>query len=420
MSAFLKSYPAVSDPDVSVDVRCATYGTPYVHQTMVQPQLRRSARNAYVDMGRLHFLKAHGYLPVYSYDSVTYSRAEWKKTVHFIVRTSDGYIAQGETYISNIDVKGMLYNISSPELASTYSRLLNGTAAALNNNARNQYYSAFETLYEGRKTKNMVIGAAHSMAMALGAIKRGKFSKAASVLGLTSTPRGVRKTRKLRDNWLEYRYGWTPLLITVYGEMKRKFDHMRNKEPIRSISSQMSSYDSERVVYNTGVTSCPTTGVSYGGYSFRNILNRSWTCGVRRTAIFRIHNPTLANYTEIGLTNPALLAWEALPLSFVADWFVNVSDVLAQMDAWLGKTYLTGTATSFLEISGVVIPEVIATPGANFQPTVTLPDFNSRVKKVQVKRLIVTSPPSVLPEFSVELSPKRVVDALALLRQRTG
>lgn len=48
---------------------------------------------------------------------------------------------------------------------------------------------------------------------------------------------------------------------------------------------------------------------------------------------------TLGNY---GLTNPAALAWELIPFSFVVDWHINVGDVLASLDNlayFSGATY---------------------------------------------------------------------------------
>lgn len=39
-----------------------------------------------------------------------------------------------------------------------------------------------------------------------------------------------------------------------------------------------------------------------------------------------------ARLAPYGLTNPLLTAWELVPFSFVADWFVNVGDTIASLD----------------------------------------------------------------------------------------
>ena len=40
--------------------------------------------------------------------------------------------------------------------------------------------------------------------------------------------------------------------------------------------------------------------------------------------------------SQIGLTNPALLAWDVLPFSFVVDWFLPLGGYLSSLDSMLG------------------------------------------------------------------------------------
>jgi len=55
-----------------------------------------------------------------------------------------------------------------------------------------------------------------------------------------------------------------------------------------------------------------------------------------RTVFYTVEEPLLALASELGLTNPAQLAWELLPLSFVFDYFFAVSDALGSLDVLLG------------------------------------------------------------------------------------
>jgi hypothetical protein len=41
---------------------------------------------------------------------------------------------------------------------------------------------------------------------------------------------------------------------------------------------------------------------------------------------------------ETGITNPLLVAWDAVPLSFVVDWFLPVNNWLKQLDTYSGFT----------------------------------------------------------------------------------
>lgn len=54
-------------------------------------------------------------------------------------------------------------------------------------------------------------------------------------------------------------------------------------------------------------------------------------------------SPSLSTAQQLGLTNPAQLAWELVPFSFVVDWFIPVGDFFAQLDATLGWSYRGGT-----------------------------------------------------------------------------
>lgn len=51
----------------------------------------------------------------------------------------------------------------------------------------------------------------------------------------------------------------------------------------------------------------------------------------------------LRTASELGLLNPFELAWELLPGSFIADWFIPVGDFLSQLDADLGWQFKGGS-----------------------------------------------------------------------------
>lgn len=47
-------------------------------------------------------------------------------------------------------------------------------------------------------------------------------------------------------------------------------------------------------------------------------------------------NPNKFIASQLGLTNPAHVAWDAVPLSFVADWFLPIGKYLGQFDSQVG------------------------------------------------------------------------------------
>jgi hypothetical protein len=62
---------------------------------------------------------------------------------------------------------------------------------------------------------------------------------------------------------------------------------------------------------------------------------------------------TLKNYLKVlGFDNPAKVAWNALPFSFVVDWFLNTSEILKELDSvksFEGIWVLTDPISSFKE-----------------------------------------------------------------------
>lgn len=49
-----------------------------------------------------------------------------------------------------------------------------------------------------------------------------------------------------------------------------------------------------------------------------------------------VEDPTLFELSRFGLTNPALIVWELIPLSFVVDWFFDIGSYLQNLEASLG------------------------------------------------------------------------------------
>jgi hypothetical protein len=66
----------------------------------------------------------------------------------------------------------------------------------------------------------------------------------------------------------------------------------------------------------------------------------------------RIDNPALATAQAVGLTNPALVAWELVPYSFVIDWFLPIGNWLTAIAPLVGITPQDVFRTVFSEETG--------------------------------------------------------------------
>lgn len=158
---------------------------------------------------------------------------------------------------------------------------------------------------------------------ALGAARKGQFGRAADYLfagtkrnpktGHKDLPGGKPTSKMLADNWLELQYGWLPLLKDVEAGAQMLAHHLNI--PLRQ-------------TYRVGVRKeAVSSRISQVGYNPAHKATAYASKAHRRTIIARIEEagsiPQL-----LGLTNPELVAWELVPYSFVADWFIPIGDWL--------------------------------------------------------------------------------------------
>lgn len=177
------------------------------------------------------------------------------------------------------------------------------------------------TLLEAHKTSSLILDSANRIYKAMSYVRRGRFRDASRVLDL---PIG-----RVHKNWLQYKYGWMPLLMEVKGAAEFLAQRMIER-PTRLTSS--------------------ATRTSQGKLDFTLNNNYGWD-GANRTTIvghyvaFRqvsvklravVDSPHLAATQQLGLTNPLLVAWEVVPYSFVFDWFLQVGNYLQACTALHG------------------------------------------------------------------------------------
>lgn len=365
---------------------------------------------------RFAFYRANGYLPINAYDffkqEISHNRCHTVTTWNQY-GTMVNQIHHDHHFCFLPDGSNSIYDTSFDSARAQ-------AIARANGKVREQSMSVFETFYEGKKTTNMILNSIRTVTSAVRNVKRGRFLQAARDLGLKSVPNKVSRKRTLSGNWLEFRYGWMPLYYTVYGTMEFTYNQMRTSQPIYHVKAR-SSIPKKRFSYgnsNRGVGYGNTSGDCSNCYYRYSTSSSSELEGfVDIGYTFRVTNPTLVASTSLGLTNPLLVAWELVPLSFVADWFVNVSDVLAQLDAWTGRTYLAGyetrkaveTRTTFSKLEQQYAPYAVK----EFTPARTVS------KNIRFKRISLTSPPTLGLQFNIGLNTKRIIDAVSLLRQFT-
>lgn len=272
---------------------------------------------------------------------------------------------------------------------------------------------------EFRQTRNLIASTAVSLVRAYADIRKGRFSKAAKRLGLDETPAALKggraKGMSPHERWLEYRYGWIPLLSDIKGSL----EYLHEKAVAKQFYSVVKSTHEE---YETVVSTLTDDGnVTRAGTSFRVSTRR--TASITRKGIvtyrFRITNPNLAQNHQLGIDNPALVAWELVPFSFVADWFVNVGDVLGQIGAFSGKECVDASVgLQYSELSKKTTTNVATATG---QSTYFVKDWAPATLTAEFreyKRSVLNGFQTTTPSIRVKLGTERMLDAVSLLKQR--
>lgn len=164
---------------------------------------------------------------------------------------------------------------------------------------------------------------------------RGNLVGAAKELRLSAVPKRASVKKSFSNNYLEFHFGWAPLIGDIHSAIDVLQSPVKDCTPKATAKSGMSDW------YNlSNPGKIDSTTQKYESYR-RFRLQRRVTMGARVS----VSNPNLWLANQLGLVNPAVLVYELIPFSFVADWFINVEQFLSQGTDYYGltldKTYTT-------------------------------------------------------------------------------
>ena len=175
-------------------------------------------------------------------------------------------------------------------------------------------------LAEARKTGNMLADAAKTFFKIMLYAKRGNFRRAFYEAGL----RNAKPTRELAENYLKLKYGVAPLMGDIYG-LHSLFTEQVQKAML--LKADASVQDTATVDTN------PTSGWQRTGSANRTVSCRLYA---------RLDDTFSRDVNRVGLANPALIAWEVVPFSFIVDWGIPVANTLEAMTATHGLKFVGG------------------------------------------------------------------------------
>lgn len=304
----------------------------------------------------------------------------------------------------------------------TFSEMVNGddverrARKKVLDKLRDSSVNLAQAFAERRQTAGLIAKSVNRLASAALAIRRGNLKHAARLFSNDGKPSSLWKDipphpKNLANHWLEFQYGWKPLLSDIYGSAELLAKTFNSQRPLIVRSRVSENYVLPFKVLagrgtNNGLAElrCLSSGQNRHSYVIQ----------------FREDEAFLARMASTGITNPLALAWELLPYSFVVDWFIPVGDYLNNLTATNGLTFVRGSSTSVMHwthsASWVTVRR--ADPGIEWGVSADGPHKREYFAKTRTVLSSFPTPP--LPTLEPFLGVTRTLSGIALLTQLFG
>lgn len=210
------------------------------------------------------------------------------------------------------------------------------------------------TIAEGRESLELIAQRGASILKAVKRLKRGDPRGFAYEL---SVPQHHRRNGKystkhwLSGHWLEYWLGVAPTIADV-----EKSIEVLGRDHNRATRVKTAAFESYKTVSGALTPHIWPPYIRAEGKAMEGIYVQ-----------VRVDNPNTYLAAQLGLLNPVAIAWELVPLSFVANWFYDVGSFLNSMDTFYGLSIEDGGRFSKFEYSGSEIADTWNSTGTAFE-----------------------------------------------------
>lgn len=226
-------------------------------------------------------------------------------------------------------------------------KALNSAYQMFQDSAKDSAQNANNVL-EMKGAVSQIVSHVRSLGKSIEAARHLDFPGIGKALGVTlpaGTQKRWRKRAKLpADAWLEYHFGWEPLVkdigssIDILQGTGKSGPHSKTYTHGHSSSSGSRHTNLERNDY------------FHSSFDVGHDLLK-WKMSVRMGSVVTTTNQNLALANQMGFVNPLSVVWEAVPFSFVVDWFGNVGQCLGAMTDSVGFGYENAWTTQHNEKS---------------------------------------------------------------------
>lgn len=216
------------------------------------------------------------------------------------------------------------------------------------NKARSKFLSAVggsselgTTLVEWRSSLEMITARTQALAKGYKHLRRGQLKAFFETFNIRPKARHRRMTwSKPKDAsalWIEYWFGWAPTVSDVYDSIE-VLQNPVNSKHVEAASGREVNVSDDWSTDNTVHT-----------------LDSKGFCIAKFGGTVSVENSNLYQASQLGLVNPALIAWNVAPFSWFVDWFVNVDEFLGGFSDTLGLEFKDLYLTRFGRLESHVV-----------------------------------------------------------------
>jgi hypothetical protein len=266
-------------------------------------------------------------------------------------------------------------------------------------------FNAAQAFAERGQTTRMLTKSIARAVAVISALRKGNISGANALISQRVKDfRPPRKRKKIikapthdefSSLWLEYQYGWKPFLQDIYGAAELLAATVVANPPVRATGK------SKLILRDAGLHTTSGLGLDWQWES---------ETSVKVSIDFVMENDAIRALQQTGISNPALLAWELLPYSFVVDWFLPVGQFLENLAAPAGLRFGSGfrTVKSSFYVHSIVAKHANASlsPGGIAKEGASI-----------TREKIITFPLPGLPSFKNPVSLTHAANAVSLVSQ---